>query len=183
MGNATQLTFACIATLTVMAPPVCAQGSTQPHPFIGRPVRVLVPSVFPEWRTGRLSLIDDDWIRITSDGTALTLPIAAIDTMEIGATRGEMAGKGAIVGGAIGAISGALLLGYTCIQEPAHDECIPSFYVLTAVVVAVPVAIIGAIFGAAAGESWKPVDLETMSTMVTLDPRERRIGFAIQLSL
>lgn len=108
MTNATRSPLATIAALTALVLPAHAQHPTQPHPLVDRTVRVLAPSVFPERRTGRLSAIDDDWIWITSGGITVRVPRTAIETMEVGTTRGGIALRGGLVGAAIGAVAGGL---------------------------------------------------------------------------
>ena len=183
MTNATLSPLAAVAALTALVLPAHAQHPTQPHPLLDRTVRVLAPSVFPERRTGRLSVIEDDWIWITTGGITVRVSRTAIETMEVvGITRGGMALRGGLVGAAIGAVSGGLFWGWFCSQQPRHDECVPLFYVVVASSFALPAALFGGIFGAVSGGSWKTVDVSKMSTTLTVEASGRRIGFAVRVS-
>ena len=144
---------------------------------------MLAPSVFPERRTGRLSVIEDDWIWITTGGVTVRVPRTAIETMEVvGTTRGGMALRGGLIGAAIGAVAGGLFQSWFCSQNPGHDECGPGWYVVAASYFALPAALFGGILGAVSGGSWKTVDVSKMSTTLTVEASGPRIGFAVRVS-
>ena len=184
-GKITGLTLA-LAGLT-MAAPLGAQVTLNP----GAKVRIYAPSAGVERFQGTV-ITTGDTIDIARGDARVRVPAAAVTRLELSRGRSRLAGagRGALWGGGIGLVLGAVTTGqreeYTeCADSDVFNECEPmptgTWIALNTVGGAIWGTLIGAIVGR---ERWDTVPVGGTRTSMTIRPwvaPRGQVGFVATL--
>ena len=178
-------TPASMAFLFALALLAATRGSAQlPVPVEGTRVRLVTNSLPPDQQLGRIISADHDTVAFRPDAHPFTVSLAVSEIERIDISRGSHrhAGRGALVGLAIGAIGGAVF------GASAYTSCtdwclLPNSRAATAGLGAAFFGLLGAASGGIIGafiktEEWKPLVVRPTSGLTPAGQRT----FGIQVS-
>jgi len=168
---------ACV--LVVLAIGARAHAGESAVVEVGSRVRVTSNSTAPV-SVGTVAAVEDDALVLRRAGEASTLriPIGDLRRLEVSSGRRSQAGRGAMIGTAIGAMPG-LLLSFGDYSEDVHGDG-PSPVAVAAIGAAGGAAVGAAIGWAVKTERWVPAELKDAT--VTVAPIRGGVACALRIS-
>ncbi len=146
----------------------------------GDRVRVTAPDLgirkqaatFEAWRGDTLVIVAD---------SSMNFPLAFVTRLEVGRNR-QYAGRGAVIGLALGGVGGGVLLGVACANDSFTQHATVGCAVLGAVVFGAGGVLIGALIGAiSTGTRWEEVPLDRLRVTVAPQRDGRfRLGLSVR---
>ena len=140
--------------------PLTSVMAQEPPPVKpGDRVRVTAPDLgirkqaatFEAWRGDTLVIVAD---------SIMNFPLAFVTLLEVGRNR-RYAGRGAVIGLALGGVGGGVLFGVACANDPFLGDATGTCAVVGAVFLGTGGALIGALIGAmSTGTRWEEVPLD-----------------------
>lgn len=153
--------LAAVLTLSLLVPFTTLSAQELPPVKPGDRVRVTAPDLgirkqaatFEAWRGDTLVIVAD---------SIMNFPLAFVTLLEVGRNR-RYAGRGAVIGLALGGVGGGVLFGVACANDAFLGDATGTCAVVGAVFLGTGGALIGALIGAmSTGTRWEEVPLDRL---------------------
>ncbi len=161
--------------LLVTAPSVTAQADS------GTRVRASTSSGYRRSWVGTFVSLDADSLRLLRRDSLVSLPVSSVVRLERSRDRRTSAGRGAVIGGLVGAGTG-LLLGVLASNDEGdlYEVSTGDVFVVTLIVGAVGAGI-GALIGSISHrERWEPMPLPSQTAPQARHPVGSRVGLVLR---
>jgi len=177
--------YAKLLLLTVLLAGI-SRTATGQHPSslqAGARVRLRSTGTGKEWQQGNLLQIDGDSVTLSTENDTLSLAARSVSKLQVSRGRKSHAGKGAKIGGGVGAGLGIILSA----AAAADDDCFgcPEVGVDTAILVAALFGATGAGIGALIGsashsEHWATVKAPWVTIQTLHSFKRAGLGLAMR---
>lgn len=163
-----------------------ASASTQEPPEPGQRVKVRYSCTTISWKDcsseGIVVRLDaDTLVLMAAADSTMTFPVASVTRLELSLGQKSMAGRGAVIGLALGGVGGGVLVGAACANDPFTQHATVPCAAVGAVVFGAGGALIGGLIGAmSTGTRWEEVPLERLRVSF-VPQRDGRLGLGLSV--